>query len=432
MYLAHRSSTDSTKSRVELASRRPRRSPGVALALVAILSAGAAFGAPARWTEAFASSSAKLQLAQDLPAQFAVLMAPAQYVGTLRYRLVLSSGGDGVRVRFSNESGDAPLHIAGASVGLAAGGKADDARPGTLIPLTFGGRREIRIPVGAPAISDPVHLKTSALTELVVSLFVPDGVRLIAAGGGAMSLGPGDQTRAAHLQDAKPAPGRSVVSAVLVSSESRPLVVVALGDSITDGSRSSPDALHSWPEALQRRITAKLGPNRIAIVNAGIAGNRVLLPGMGISALARLERDALNVPGVTHIVLLEGINDIGLSHFHPFFGPQPELRPEDLIAGYQQIIARAHLRGVKVIGGTLMPWIGASTYSAEKEVTRQAVNHWIRTSGAFDAVIDFEAAMMDAKNPGHIRADLETGDHLHPNDLGYRTMADAIDLKIFR
>jgi lysophospholipase L1-like esterase len=204
-------------------------------------------------------------------------------------------------------------------------------------------------------------------------------------------------------------------------------LIVAFGDSITDGARSTPDTNHSWPALLAARLAAQKATANIAVGNMGIGGNRVLRDVAGASALARFDRDVLSQPGVKWVMVLEGINDIGRGATTP----AEMVTADDLIAGYKQIIERAHTHGIKAIGCTLTPFEGANYSREEGEAVREALNTWIRTSGAYDAVVDFEAATRDPNNPKRFRADLDPGDHLHPNDAGYQAMADAVDLSLF-
>jgi lysophospholipase L1-like esterase len=203
--------------------------------------------------------------------------------------------------------------------------------------------------------------------------------------------------------------------------------IVAFGDSITDGARSTPETNHSWPALLAARLGANKATAGFAVANEGIGGNRVLRDGTGASALARFDRDVLSLAGVKWVMLLEAINDIGRIATAPSETPSAE----ELIAAYKQIVERAHTHGIKVAGCTLTPYEGASYSRDAGEAIREAVNTWIRTGGAFDAVVDFEAATRDPANPKRIRPDFDPGDHLHPNDAGYQAMADAIDLSIF-
>jgi lysophospholipase L1-like esterase len=214
--------------------------------------------------------------------------------------------------------------------------------------------------------------------------------------------------------------------------------VVTFGDSITDGTRSTPNTDGSWPAFLAARLLANSATSQIAVLNQGISANRVLQDGFGVSALARLDRDVLSQPGVKWMTIIEGINDIGAGIGPEFvFSPNAKLPASDivtaeqLIGAYRQIIERAHEHGIKVYGSPLMPFEGAPYYRESGNVTRQAVNQWIRTSGTFDALIDFDAATRDPANPNHTRPEFDSGDHLHPNNTGYKAMADAIDLALF-
>jgi lysophospholipase L1-like esterase len=204
-------------------------------------------------------------------------------------------------------------------------------------------------------------------------------------------------------------------------------LIVAYGDSITDGARSTPETNHSWPALLAARLAAKKETANIGVANMGIGGNRVLRDQTGASALARFDRDVLSQSGVKWVMLLEGINDIG----HAATVPEEAVTADELIGAYKQIIDEAHTHGIQAIGCTLTPYGGASYSRENGEAIREALNTWIRTSGAFDAVVDFEAATRDTADPKKIRAEFDPGDHLHPNDAGYQAMADAIDLSIF-
>jgi lysophospholipase L1-like esterase len=399
------------------------------VASLALATAGpACAGAPQHWTEAFEASPAAYELGPELQKMMGAHTAKA-VTGTVRFTLTLSSGGSAVRVRISNEEGDGPLTIGAASVALA-GARAGETA-GQIKPLTFHGLTSITLPAGAPALSDPILLPTRSLDRLAVSIYLPNSASFSVLGGGAMSVGPGDQTRSQALGGAQTILGRPLVSGVGVASDRSLPVVVALGDSITDGLRAKPEMLHGYPEELARRFAQSPVVQQRSVVNAGIGGNRVIAGGWGPSALGRLDRDVFRIKGVTHLILLEGINDIGMSG-RSLFGENPAVSADELIAGDRQIIARAHAQGIKVLGGTLTPFEGAKYYTPEKEQVREAVNRWIRTSHEFDAVIDFEAALRDPINPRKLRSDLDSGDHLHPNALGYKTMGDAIGLDLFR
>jgi lysophospholipase L1-like esterase len=392
------------------------------------------------WREAFQSSPATYEVPSEEFLKFAAEhwpgspeklradLTPQPVTGTIRYRITLQAAGSRVRIRLSNEEGVVPLRLSAASIGLAADAFA--ARPGSLQPLTFGGASSVSIPAGAPMISDPVSLTVQPGTELVVSAALASAMANEGRGGAGFVLAAGDQTMRAALDQSTPMTGRPLVSGVSVLSESAPHVIVTMGDSITDGNRSKPGTLHGWPEELAHRLSMRKSAQRYTVVNAGIAGNRLLARGWGAAGLARLDRDALRIDGISHLVLLEGVNDINFSGNSPF-GVNPEISAEDLISGYRQIIARAHARGVKVYIGTLTPNPGDAFSTAAKVAIRDAVNRWIRTSGEPDAIIDFDAMVRDPAMPTQFKAELDSGDHLHPSDSGYKAMGDGIDLSLF-
>jgi lysophospholipase L1-like esterase len=363
---------------------------------------------------------------------------------TVRERVRISVGGSQVRIRLSNEYGSSPLHVG--SVTVAVPDDLASVKSGSIHTVTFGGRDSITIPAGAPALSDPVALPIAHGAEMSISLYFPK--RVTAPTWHALALkraviSQGDDTHKEKIQGGTEVRNLILVSAVLVPSAPSQRVIVAFGDSIVDGDGSTVDADRSWPSDLMRRLGKTPEDSQWAVVNEGIAGNRLLSDGpiasLGVSALARFDRDALSVPGVTHIVLLEGINDLGFPGAKlgelSLADPADVRSAEDLIGAYRQLISRAHARGVKVIGSTMTPCEGVDIpgyYSDEKEATRQVVNKWIRTSAAFDGVIDFDAVVRDPDHPSRLLPRLASEDHLHPNDAGYQAMADAIDLTVFQ
>lgn len=393
-------------------------------------SAAVAQSAPV-WEQSFEVSPATytvvMTLPKGMPESYQAALRPTAWRGTLRYRFALSQGGAQVRIRLSNELGSSPLRIGGASIAMA--GEAMAAIPGSLRQLTFGGRTDVVIPAGAPVLSDPVDLAVPAMAELVVSAFVDGDYPGTPLSGTRMALLEGNAVADAPFAGAKAVFARPVVTGVLVATP-RPLpVIVAFGDSITDGGRGNPALPHGWADALARRFVAAKKP--VAVVSAGIGGNRVLRDGWGPSALARADRDVFSVPGVSHVILLEGINDIGMAG-QSMFGTEPALDVADLISGYSQIAARAHARGLKIYVGTLTPMRGAMYFTEDKESQRLAVNDWIRKTTLFDGVIDFEAAVRDPAASDRFNPRYDSGDHLHPNDAGYKAMGEAIDLATFR
>ena len=364
---------------------------------------------------------------------------------TVRERVRLFVGAPSLRIRLSNEQGTTPLTIGAATVALARDSHSVEAE--SLKTLTFGGRGSVTIPPGAPVVSDPIDLAVPAGAELGVSLYFPERLGTPTIHGLALKraviTARGDFTRAPRIDAQTTSESSVLMTAVLIPARPGQKLVVAFGDSITDGDGSSVEVERNWPSVLARRLNAREARAPILVVNAGIAGNRLLADGfgikaLGVSALARFDRDVLAIPGVTHVVLLEGVNDIGFPG--ATLGAQAladasETRSAaDLIGAYRQLITRAHARGLKMIGATLTPFEGVDVpgyYSAEKEAVRQRVNAWIRTGGAFDGVIDFDAVLRDRAHPSRMQARYASPDQLHPNDTGYQAMADAIDLSLF-
>lgn len=350
--------------------------------------------------------------------------------GTFRYRLRIAKGGKALRLTIANTYPRAMLRFSGMSVAVA--GEGLDALPATLTAVKFNGEPGMTLPAGARAISDPVALPVNDGEDLVVSVYIPDGVAVVAypptpeAPLAEVAAGT-NQMMEAHLRAGQLMDSRTPLSEVDVLTRDCRGVVVALGDSITDGNVYG--GVRGWPGVLAGR----LAPKGFSVVNAGIGGNRVLSPQGPVqrAMLARLDADVLSIPGITHIILLEGINDIGgIGTLEPY-GPMPTVSADELIAAYRQVITRAHMRHIKVIGATILPFAGAFYYSPAKDAIRRAVNRWIRTSGAFDGVIDFAAVLRDPAQPDRIRPNL-TVDHLHPNGEGYRLMGEAIDLRLFQ
>lgn len=364
-----------------------------------------------------------------MPGQPAPPALPPETDATYRMVARLSAGGSSLRLRLSNEMAVAPLPIGAVHVALV--GPDGELVPGSDRAVTFAGNAAPVIPAGAPLVSDPVTLKVGPLAHVAVSIHVPgDTTHLTVhpAGTATARILPGNQV-AAPLR----APGgttstmRFILTGIDVAGGPATATIVTLGDSITDGAQSTRDADRRWPDVLAERLRTA-GKAGFAVANAGISGNRLLATGSGPAALARLDRDVLSVPGVRYVVVLEGINDIGSATRAGAALP----RPEDVIGAYRQIIARAHDRGVKVIGATVLPYKGAGYYGAAGDAVRVAVNAWIRAPGHFDGVIDFDRAVADKADPLAMAPAYDSGDKLHPGDAGYRAMAEAVDLALFR
>jgi len=361
---------------------------------------------------------------------------------TVRNIVFTSIGGSSVRVRVSNTFGTSGLRIGRVTVGIELTGA--QLVPGTVHPVTFGGHAAVTLPAGSEAVSDPVSLTVSPLEDLAVSLYLPMATGPATYHSGAQQtnyVASGNHAGAVSATAyTTTATSWYFLDGVDVTSVRAPGSVVAFGDSITDGAASQVGANDRWPNLLARRLDAARGDNAPSVVDEGIGGNRVLndSPCFGVSALARFSRDVLSQTGVKDVILLEGINDIGFSQVTPAnapiafgcFTPNTNVSARQIEAGYEQLIAMAHAHGLKIFGGILTPFKGSFYWSPAAEAKREAVNNWIRTSGAFDGVIDFAKAVEDPYNPQYFNPAYNSGDNLHPNDAGYQAMANAIDLAL--
>ena len=378
--------------------------------------------APMRW---FATWTASPSDAAPRPPRDSVDRVPTLYNQTVRLIIRTSIGGDNVRIRVSNEYGDRALAIGAAHVAVRESGTTINATTDRI--LTFGGHPAIRLRPGAVAFSDPVALAVPALHDLAVSMYLTDSARLVTRHALALQTNyvrRGDVTGTREFTPDTSLYVWPFLVGVDVTNGAATGVIAAIGNSITDGALSTRDANIRWPNVLAARMLASGEPMK-GVVNAGISGGRVLTYGAGPSALARFDRDVLMTPGLTHVILLEGINDIGRS-------ATDGVTADDIITGYRQLIARAHDRGISIIGATLTPASPRAAFTAVLEGRRAAVNSFIRSSGEFDAIIDFDVATRDPDNPLQFLPGFDSGDHLHPGDTGYRAMGDAIDLTLFR
>jgi lysophospholipase L1-like esterase len=355
---------------------------------------------------------------------------------TLRQIVHATVGGRKVRVRFST-FGASGLMIGAAHIALAGQGSA--VIPGSDRALSFGGKPSIIIPPGAPVVSDPVELAVPDLGNLAITLYLPQDTGPATWHFDARQIsyisGPGDFTGSAvmPLDGATPTTQSWFwLAGVDVTAPEQSGAIVALGDSATDGDRSTVGANYRWPDQLAQRLIAERHHSRLGVVNEGLDGNRLLHDFLGPNGLARFERDVLSQPGVSHVIVFFGSNDIFPTD------PDQEVTVDQILQGYEQLIKRAHARGVDVLGATLSPIEGfippgaqASSYSPEGELRRQQVNDWIRMSREFDGVIDFDRVLRDPDDPARLAPKYDSGDHGHPTNEGYKAMAKAIDLRLF-
>lgn len=378
------------------------------IALLLVLAASPAIAQDALvWRPAWTAAAA--------PARFdGTPEAPLGYLNeTVRQDIRMGVAAEAVRLRVSNEVGLEPLTLEN----ITAAGP-----DGRALPVTFSGLRDIVVPVGVTLLSDTLPIAVERSDILTVSLYAPGPTRGVVRRV-AVRLGEGETPVS---PDAPLVRRQSFVSAVYALTEEPPAVIVALGDSITEGSSSTLGGEADWPSVLNRRLEAAC-PGAFVVVNAGISGNQVVRDGRSPNVRARLDRDVLSLPGVTHVILIEGINDIR----HDGNPANVGRSPDEVIASYRQVIARLHLRGIKVIGGTMTPFGGSERFDERSETARQTINAFIRDSGEFDAVTDFDMATRDPDRPETMRTDLVGDDQLHPKDPGYAVMAEAVDLSAF-
>jgi lysophospholipase L1-like esterase len=354
---------------------------------------------------------------------------------TLRMNARASIGGDRLRVRLSNAHGGGKLAIGEVHVGLRDAGPG--VLPGSDRSLTFGGAQTATIAAGALIVSDPVEFDLPALADIAVSIYLPGDVpaNFGVTGRYARQTNyispPGNFANSANMPVGRITDDWFFLSGIDVLAPSAAGGVVALGDSLTDANISTPDAYCRWPDQLARRLHARRGERPMGVMNQGLGGNRILHDIRGDSGLRRFDRDVIAQPGVTHVIVVLGTNDLR----NRWAKPEEEVDAEQMIAGLRQLALRAHTSGIKIFGGTLPPFENETflpgAWTPERDRTRLAVNEWIREGGSFDAVIDFERALRDPEHPTRMLPIYDCGDHLHPSDLGYNRMGDAIDLSLF-
>lgn len=402
---------------------------GHACAVTALILANAAEAAPAakQWFGLWSRSAVPLERGTTVR-------------GTVRFRIASTMAGDQIRLRLTNEYGASDLLVGGLTI---ARGRPDGSPdPASLIRMTFGGKNEATIPAGTPLFTDPASLPIAAGEDLIVSIYYPEGVTLGMVSPIPMLVAV-SVNALKNFDGAKfsPVAGRPPVTMAAIRSSGPARVIVAIGDSITDSISTKHVA---WPERLAARLASR-GGRPFSVLNAGISGNRLRISGynnpFGEAALARFDRDVLSVPGVTHVVIFEGINDLGLSGGGQANIGEKDARPvptaEQLIDAIRQLAARARAHGAKAIGGTITPFEGATGdpakpyFTPEKEVVRCAVNAWIRSTPDLDAHIDFERAIGNpAVGYNRLLDRFAEPDRLHPSAAGQQAMADAIDLRI--
>jgi lysophospholipase L1-like esterase len=334
-------------------------------------------------------------------------------------------------VRFTNEFGIDPLTFSNVHVALSAGGGA--IQPGIDHGITFGGTTSVNIPPGAEIFSDPVALAVAPLSDVAVSFYVPPQVMRAETYHNFANqdgfVADGDQAAAQELTQPTTIASWYFLDGIDVPTAQGSRAVVTLGDSITDGTHSTRNANRRWPDVLAARLSQDPKLSHIAVLNEGIGGNRVLNEGTGPSALSRLDRDVLAQSGAGYVIVLESINDIG--RLARLQAPFDAITAQQLELGLKQIVDAAHEHGMKAFGATLTPYGGAGYYSDAGEQVRETVNDWIRSSGTFDGVIDFDKITRDPQDPHRFNAPYDSGDHLHPNDDGYKAMGEGIDLSLF-
>ncbi len=383
-----------------------------------------------RWIGSWAAS-------QQIPEPQNALSPDDLRQATLRQIVHLSLGGQTLRVHLSNAFGTTPLHLSGVHIARPVSPSSSAIDPGTDKPLTFHGSADVTIPSGAEFISDPVGYAIAPFGDLAVSIHfdIPPAQQTGHPGSRATSyLVHGDLAAAASLPGAKKIEHWYQLAGIDVLAAPGAISTVALGDSITDGHGATTNGNDRWTDVLARRLQTTAATRTVGVLNQGIGGNHLLTDGLGPNALARFDRDVLAQPGVGYLIVLEGVNDLGgLARKGKVTAAEHAALVREILAGYEQLVTRAHTHSIKVIGGTILPYVGSDYYhpAAANEADREAVNQWIRTTGHFDAVIDFDAITRDPAHLERLLPEFDSGDHLHPSPAGYAAMARAIPLFLF-
>jgi lysophospholipase L1-like esterase len=402
----------------------------VLLLLVAAANAVCANDAPTRWIGSWTA-------AQQLVEPNNALALEDLRDGTLRQIVHLSIGGSELRLRLSNRFGTGPLHITAVHVAQPVSAGSDRIVEGSDKALTFSGTMDVIIPAHADYVSDPVSFSVQPLSDLAVTLHVEAAPTEQTGHPGSRStsyISHGDLVSAIELPGAKRVEHWYFIAGIEVPAPSGTNAVAILGDSITDGHGATTNGNNRWTDVLARRLLASATTRNIAVLNQGIGGNRLLNDGLGPNALARFDSDVVAQPEVRYVIILEGINDLGMLTLN---GEVPRAEHDALvqrmIEAYQQMIVRAHAHSIRVIGGTLLPFGGSSFYhpGPANEADRQTIDEWIRAAGHFDAVIDFDKITRDPQHPDRMLPAFDCGDHLHPSPTGYAAMGEAVPLSLF-
>ena len=382
------------------------------------------------WVGSWASS-------QQIPEPQNALSPADLHDVTLREIVHLSVGGSTLRVHLSNSFGTEPLHFSSVHVARPLSASSSAIDPASDKALSFAGSEDVTVPVGAEYISDPISFPTAALSNLAITFHLDAAPAQETGHPGSRSTSyyvHGDPVSAATLPDAHKIDHWYQISGIDVLGPSASAAIVALGDSITDGHASTTNGNDRWTDVLAQRLQASSSERNIGVLNEGIGGNHLLTDGLGPNTLARFDRDVLAQSGVRWLIVFEGVNDLGgLTRNGEVSPAEHALLVHRILGAYQQLIVRAHAQGIRVIGATITPYMGSDYYhpGPRSETDRQAINQWIRTSGNFDAVLDFDKAMRDPQHPDRLLPAYDCGDHLHPSPAGYRTMGEAVPLSLF-
>ena len=415
---------------MEMISKASKNMARLAGMLLFLLAASGNSHAQNRWICSWAT-------AQQLPEPQNSLAVDDLRDATLRQVVHLSIGGAQLRVHLSNRFGTTPLKFDSVHVARSKSLASAAIDVATDKALNFSGRADITVPAGAEYLSDPLAFSATALSDLAITIHfetAPAGQTGHPGSRATSYLVHGDMVSAAELPEPKKVEHWYFIAAVEVTAPPKAAAIAALGDSITDGHGATTDGNNRWTDVLAQRLQTENAKHPRAVINEGIGGNRLLLDGLGPNALARFDEDVLAPAGVRYAIVLEGVNDLGMTTREGEIAPsEHEALVRRILSAYSQMITRAHAHGIEVIGATILPFVGSQFYhpGPPTEADRQAINEWIRAPGHFDAVIDFDKVVRDPEHPDHLLAKFDSGDHLHPSVAGYAAMAQAIPLTLF-